>query len=69
MTTRAKCEIRWCISQHRRKAQITVNEIIDDGSYLTYICQPCAEAIGVREGDDLPDSHEVLKRLKQAQTK
>ena len=57
------CEIKWC----RRDGElISVSENIGDGSWLIGICTDCAAAIGVDEGDDLPDSTVVYARLKKA---
>lgn len=66
-----QCEIRRCLgSRHyHNRGEIHVTEIVGDGAYLALICRPCADAIGVREGDDLPDYDEVLKRLKRAKRK
>lgn len=55
------CEIRWCKS--KKLGTIPVYENIGDGSWLILICKQCAEAIGVRKWDDLPDSSIVRTRV------
>lgn len=55
------CEIRWCLS--KQPGTIRVEECLGDECYNTWICGMCAEAIGVCEGDSLPDSVTVKKRI------
>ena len=49
-----KCELRKCKSG--AKGTVRVFENIGDGSWLVYICEECAERLGLREFDDLPGS-------------
>lgn len=53
-----KCEIKWCLSGFGR-ASVRVNETIGDGSFSTMICRTCADALDIRNGDDLPPAHIV----------
>jgi hypothetical protein len=45
------CELRKCKSG--LPGTIGVNENIGDGSWRTLICKPCADELGLHEGDDL----------------
>ena len=57
-----KCLIRWCKSG--LDGTVPVNENIGDQSYRTEICINCATALGIKEGDDLPDANVVERTLK-----
>ncbi len=46
------CELKACRS--KQPAVVSVNENIGDGSWRTDICQPCADRLGLKDGDDLP---------------
>jgi hypothetical protein len=67
-TAKPACEVRWCLGglHNRNRAEIRVTECIGDGAFATFICRPCADAIGVKGGDDLPEPEEVRKRLRAA---
>lgn len=42
---------------------IHVNENIGDGSWRVEICETCAKLLGLKEGDDLPDTKTINKIL------
>ena len=52
------CDIRWrlCASGGKVPGTVSVNENMDDGSWRITICQPCADVLGIKEGDDMPDN-------------
>ena len=59
------CDFKYCISG--KLGTIDVNEIVGDGAYRTMICKPCADAVGLKEGDDIPfNAHAVNEKLKAA---
>lgn len=60
-----KCELKWCVSGGG-KASLRVNENLGDESYNTEICSACAQALGLNDGGDLPDSVTVEKVLTAA---
>ena len=45
------CQLRKCKSG--LPGTVRVNDNIGDGSWLIYICKPCADKLGLRDGDDL----------------
>lgn len=55
------CAIRWCKSGD--PATIRVNETADDGCWSVTICQQCADAMSLKEGDDLPEPAVVQAAL------
>jgi hypothetical protein len=58
-----KCQLKWCKSG--KEAVTRVNENIGDGSWSTWICQGCRNALGLVEGDDLPEPDIVSWKLKE----
>lgn len=56
------CEIRWC--KNKDSHPVYVNENIGDGSWRVGICRICAQKLGLKEGDDLPESHKVKAIIK-----
>lgn len=52
------CELSRCISDHSI-AVVDCNENIEDASYLTRICQPCAHLLGITPFGDLPEPDEL----------
>ena len=62
-----RCEIRWCSSG--RPAAVRVNENIDDGCFTASICRPCADALGIAEGADLPYPPAVKRAILRAARK
>lgn len=51
------CEIKWCKSG--LPVAIHVNESMDDGCWRVGLCQLCADAIGIIEGQEMPDARLV----------
>lgn len=62
----AICELTRCVSRHKNFVGIHVNENIEDQSFRTFICQDCADALGLQEGYDLPDNIININRLLNA---
>lgn len=58
------CQIRWC--KKETEALIAVNENIGDGSFRVAICLDCAETLGLKPGDDLPEPETVRKILTES---
>ena len=56
------CDLGYCNTF--KKGTISVIENIGDGSWKTMICKDCAERLGIKEGDDLPE-HYVVKKILQ----
>ena len=63
-TENSDCEIRWCDSGE--PATVDVTECFDDGAWSVGICKQCADKIGVKAGDTLPDSTTVQTALGKA---
>jgi hypothetical protein len=55
------CEIRWCGTP--AEGLVSVNENIGDGSFRVVICDQCAAALGLKEGDDLPEPAVVKSKI------
>jgi protein-arginine kinase activator protein McsA len=62
----SECQVRWCRSG--KPAEVPVTENIDDGAFRAVICQPCASAIGVQAGDNLPEPEVCRVRVEGAQS-
>ena len=54
------CDLTWC--KTRERGTIQVFESIGDGSFNCSICEDCADRLGIREYDDLPEAHIVRQR-------
>ncbi len=55
------CAIRWC----KTGAEGTVRVIHShgDGSWRVYICQTCADTIGIAYGHELPSAETIKRRI------
>ena len=56
------CELKWCKSGE--EGWIRVTENIGDGAFSVFICDHCADALGINGGDDLPEPEVVQRCLK-----
>lgn len=68
---RGVCELRDCIGRQvyggPGQAVMRVNDVQGDGSWSTRVCQKCADALGLRDGCDLPEDRDWLhEKLRDA---
>jgi hypothetical protein len=56
----SKCEFKCCRSD--LEGAVRVNENLGDACFSTRICIECADCIGIREGQDIPDDAGAVNR-------
>ena len=61
-----RCELNHCISNDRPGVVFVNDNSAGDASFRIGICQPCADELGVQDGDDIPDANTVREILKAA---
>jgi len=63
----SKCEFKYCKSD--LEGTVRVGENIGDACFSSRICTECADCVGLKEGQDIPDDADAVNhKLKEHYT-